>query len=57
MPYTHQAEAPRSAFHLTDTVSTGVPIQDLASISHQVMARSIDQGRAEVLCARRQIWC
>ena len=55
-PYTHQGEAPRSAFHLTGTVSTGVPIQDLASISHQVMVRSIDQGRAEVTLLDSEQW-
>ena len=27
-PYTHQGEAPRSEFHLSGVVSTGVPLQD-----------------------------
>jgi len=55
-PHTHQGEAPRSAFHLMGTVSTGVPIQDLNSISHQVMVRSIDQGRAEVTLLDSEQW-
>ena len=35
-PYTHQGEAPRSEFHLSGVVSTGVPLQELASPSHQL---------------------
>ena len=55
-PYTRQGEAPRSAFHLSGTVSTGVPIQELASSSHQVMVRSLDQGRAEVTLLDSEQW-
>jgi Ca-activated chloride channel family protein len=29
-PYTHEGELPRSEFHLSGVVSTGVPLQDLA---------------------------
>jgi Ca-activated chloride channel family protein len=36
---------------LTGVVSTGVPIQELTSITHQVIVRSIDQGRAEIVLA------
>lgn len=50
-PYTHQGEAPRSEFHLSGVVSTGVPLQDLASPSHQVDVRSISAGRSEIALA------
>ena len=40
-PYTHQGEPPRSEFHLSGVLSTGVPITELASPSHQVTIRSI----------------
>jgi len=46
-PYTHQGDAPRSAFHLSGQLSTGVPIQDLSSPSHPIVARAAGQGRAE----------
>ena len=44
-PYTHQGEAPRSEFHLSGVVSTGVPLQELASPSHQLDVRSSGAGR------------
>ncbi|HKE84617.1 MAG TPA: VIT and VWA domain-containing protein [Vicinamibacterales bacterium] len=50
-PYTHQGELPRSEFHLAGVISTGVPIRDLASSSHQLMVRSIAPGRAEITLA------
>ena len=50
-PYTHQAEAPRSEFHLSGVVSTGVPLQDLASPSHQVDVRWSSAGRSEITLA------
>ena len=50
-PYTHQGEAPRSEFHLTGVVSTGMPIQELASPSHQLVVHSSGQGRAEMALA------
>ena len=34
-PYTHEGEAPRSDFHLAGSLSTGVPIQEITSPSHQ----------------------
>jgi Ca-activated chloride channel family protein len=49
--YTHQGEPPRSEFHLTGVVSTGMPIQELASPSHQLVSRSSDQGRTEIALA------
>ena len=57
-PYTHQGEAPRSEFHLAGVVSTGIPIQELSSPSHQLVSRSSGQGRAESCAcrARRRRW-
>ena len=48
VPYTHQGEPPRSEFSLAGVVSTGVPVRELASPSHQVVVRSTAPGRAEV---------
>jgi Ca-activated chloride channel family protein len=50
-PYMHEGELPRSEFHLSGVVSTGVPLQELASPSHQLVVRSTGQGRAEVVLA------
>ena len=49
--YTHQGEPPRSEFRLTGLVSTGVPLLDLVSPSHQVTVRPTGTGRAEVTLA------
>ncbi len=38
-PYTRQGEPPRSDFHISGVVSTGVPLQELLSPSHQVIVR------------------
>jgi Ca-activated chloride channel homolog len=46
-PYQHAGEAPKSAFHLTGQLSTGVPIQQLVSPSHQIVTRATGTGRAE----------
>ncbi len=50
-PYTHQGEPPRSEFHLSGVVSTGVPLQELTSSSHQVVVRSSNAGRADLVLA------
>jgi Ca-activated chloride channel homolog len=50
-PYTRQAVAPQSEFHLAGVVSTGVPLQELVSVSHQVVVRSSNAGRADVMLA------
>jgi Ca-activated chloride channel family protein len=50
-PYTHAGVAPKSEFHLTGRLSTGVPIQELVSPSHQIAARPTMQGRAEFAIA------
>jgi Ca-activated chloride channel family protein len=55
-PYTRQGEAPQSEFHLTGVLSTGVPIQDLASPSHQFALRSSGEGRAEMVLADSERW-
>jgi Ca-activated chloride channel family protein len=46
-PYQHAGDAPKSAFHLTGQLSTGVPIQQLVSPSHQIVTRAAGTGRAE----------
>jgi Ca-activated chloride channel family protein len=50
-PYTRQGEPPRSEFHLSGVVSTGVPVQELGSPSHQLLVRSTGRGRSEVALA------
>jgi Ca-activated chloride channel family protein len=50
-PYTHEGEEPRSEFHLSGSVSTGVPIQEIASSTHHVLFRSTKQGRSEMALA------
>ena len=46
--YTHEGEPPRGEFHLSAKLSTGVPIQDLASPSHRVVSRPAGPARTEV---------
>jgi Ca-activated chloride channel family protein len=50
-PYTHQGALPRSDFHFAGTLSTGVPIQELTSPSHQLQTRDAGDGHAEVALA------
>ena len=50
-PYTRQGEPPRSDFYLSGVVSTGVPLQELTSASHQVVVQSSNAGRADVMLA------
>ena len=50
-PYTRQGEAPRSEFHLSGVVSTGVPVRELRSPSHEVAVRTTAPGRAELTLA------
>jgi Ca-activated chloride channel family protein len=45
-PYTREGAPPRSDFHISGVVSTGVPLQELLSPSHQLVVRSAGQ-RAE----------
>ena len=55
-PYTHQGEPPRSEFHLSGVVSTGMPLQELASPSHQVDIRFTGPGRAEMTLPESDLW-
>ena len=50
-PYTHEGEPPLSEFHLAGLVSTGMPIQEIASPSHHVLFRPAGQGRTEMTLA------
>lgn len=50
-PYTHEGEPPKSDFHLAGVVSTGVPLTEIASPSHQLTVRSVSPGRAEMMLA------
>src|SRR6187402_569809 len=45
--YTRQGEAPRSEFHLSGVISTGVPLRELRSPSHQIAILTGTQGHAE----------
>jgi len=45
-PYTHEGAPSTSAFHLAGQLSTGVPIQELSSPSHQVVVNASGHGRA-----------
>jgi Ca-activated chloride channel homolog len=55
-PYTRQGEPPRSEFHLSGVVSTGVPLQELASPSHQLVVRSSSPGRSDMTLAESERW-
>jgi Ca-activated chloride channel family protein len=50
-PYTREGEPPTSEFHLAGVVSTGMPIQEIASPSHDVTFRASGHGRAEMALA------
>jgi Ca-activated chloride channel family protein len=50
-PYTREGIAPTSDFHIGGLVSTGIPIQDIASPSHHVVFSPTAQGRTEVALA------
>ena len=50
-PYTRAGELPRSRFHLSGSVSGGVPVQDLESTTHQIVVKGNDGRRAEVALA------
>jgi Ca-activated chloride channel homolog len=54
-PYTHQGEDPRSEFHLAGVLTTGVPIQELVSPSHQLDVRAAGL-RAEITLADSERW-
>src|SRR6185436_16301355 len=53
-PYTHAGVAPKSQFHLSGRLATGVPIQELTCASHQIVTRSAGQGRADFAIAESE---
>jgi Ca-activated chloride channel family protein len=46
--YTHEGEVTKSEFHLSAKLSTGVPMQDLASPSHPIVSRPTGPARTDV---------
>lgn len=46
-PYLHSGDFPKSGFHLTTTISSPVPIQDLTCPSHQINTRWKSPTNAE----------
>ena len=50
-PYTTEGQPPLSEFHVSGTVSAGIPIQEIASPSHHVLFHATGQGRAEMALA------
>ncbi len=49
--YTHEGDPPRSGFHLTGTVSAGMPIQEISSPSHKIVSRASGQGGVGITLA------
>jgi Ca-activated chloride channel family protein len=56
IPYLHQGESPKSEFHLTAKLSTGVPLNDVACATHQVVTRSDGPSRAEVTLSPSELF-
>ena len=50
-PYRHEGVPPKSEFHLAGRLSTGVPIQELLSPSHQISSHPAAPGRADFVIA------
>jgi Ca-activated chloride channel homolog len=53
-PYTRQGVDPLSKFHLSGVISTGIPIQEIASSSHEVELRWAGPARAELALAHSE---
>lgn len=53
-PYTHEGAQPRSDFHFSGTLSTGVPLQELMSPTHQIVTSNTAGGHAEVSLAETE---
>ena len=49
IPYLPQGKAPASAFHLSATISAGVPIRELTCASHQILPQWQSSSFARVL--------
>jgi Ca-activated chloride channel family protein len=47
-PYTHQGQKPASELHIAARVAAGVPIQELACTSHQIVPQWLSSGVAQV---------
>lgn len=47
-PYLHQGEKPTSTLHITTRISTGLPIYDLSSTSHNVAPQWLNPSVAQV---------
>ncbi|HMJ50814.1 MAG TPA: VIT domain-containing protein [Polyangiaceae bacterium] len=56
VPYLHEGESPKSEFHLTATLSTGVPLDDVGCATHQVVTRRDGASRAEVALAPAELF-
>jgi Ca-activated chloride channel family protein len=56
VPYLHQGDSPKSAFHLAAKLSTGVPLGDVACATHQTTTRRDGPSRAEVTLAPSEIF-
>ncbi|HMI85319.1 MAG TPA: VIT and VWA domain-containing protein [Polyangiaceae bacterium] len=55
-PYLHQGDSAKNEFHLTAKLSTGVPLQDVACATHQVLTRRDGPTRAEVTLSPSEIF-
>jgi Ca-activated chloride channel family protein len=47
-PYTHEGEKPASALHISARISGGVPIQELACTSHQIIPQWLSNNVAQM---------
>lgn len=47
-PYLHQGQKPTSELHISSRISAGVPIQELACTSHQIIPQWLSAGVAQV---------
>jgi Ca-activated chloride channel homolog len=47
-PYTHESEKPTSALHISARISGGVPIQELACTSHQIIPQWLSNNVAQM---------
>jgi Ca-activated chloride channel homolog len=50
-PYTRQGEAPKSDFHISGIVSTGMALREISSPTHRVDVQSTGVGRTQVTLA------
>ena len=47
-PYTHEGEKPQTALHISAKISGGVPIQELACTSHQIIPQWLSNNVAQL---------